>query len=144
VLRTEHPQLRRDLEYWNVVHEGEYFTFHTPYHLASNELPLSIVWAVEDGEATVIPRHGLLSEVIGAAKIDLEPGTIVKNTYMMYALNETAAEARSHRHIPYALLDGAEVLKPIKKDEVATWDLVKPRDDTMLYHLRRLQDGMFT
>jgi predicted homoserine dehydrogenase-like protein len=144
VLRTEHPQLKLDLEYWNVIHEGDYFTFYTPYHLASNELPLSIVWAVEDHEPTVIPRYGPITEVIGAAKRNIKTGAIVKNTYMMYGLNDTAVHAKEKGCVPFALLEGAKVVKDIEKDTTITWDMVDPRQDTVLYNLRKLQDRLFS
>ncbi len=140
LLRTQHPQLKRDLEYWNVIHSGDYYTFYTPYHLASNELPLSIVWAVEDHEPTVVPRFGLLSEVVGAAKFDIKTGTIIKNNYMMYALNELADTAKKDDSVPFGLLEGAALIKDIKKDQIVTYDSIAPKVDSMLYHLRMLQD----
>lgn len=140
ILRTTHPQLKIDLEYWNVVHSGDYYTFHTPYHLATNELPLSIVWAVEDNEPTVIPRYGLLSEVVGAAKKDLKAKTVIRNSYDMYALNDLAQTAKKEKLVPFGLLEGAVLTRDVRKDEVVTWDDVRPRADTMLYHLRMIQD----
>lgn len=142
VLRATHPQLKIDLEYWNVEHSGDYYTFHTPYHLATNELPLSIVWAVEDREPTVIPRYGLLSEVVGAAKLDLKAQTVIRNTHNMYALNDLAQTAKEERLVPFGLLEGATLTRNVKKDEVITWDTVQPRTGSMLYHLRMIQDRM--
>ena len=142
VIRATHPQIQADLDYWNVVRYGDYFTFYTPYHLVTNEIPLSIVWAVEDHEPTVVPRHGLLTECIGAAKRDLKAGSRIDGGggYTVYAQNDLAAVAKREDCVPFGLLDGATLLKNAEKDQVITSDMVALRTDTMLYHLRKLQD----
>jgi predicted homoserine dehydrogenase-like protein len=142
VLRTTHPQLQHDLEYWNVIHSGEYYTFYTPYHLASNELPLSIVWAVEDHEPTVVPRHGLVTEVIGAAKGDIKAGTVLRNAYHMYALNDRAEITKRKNFVPFGLLENAKAIRDIKKDEIVRWEMIEPKNDTALFFLRKLQDQL--
>jgi predicted homoserine dehydrogenase-like protein len=144
VLRTTHEQLKADLGYWNVVHEGDYFTFHTPYHLATNELPLSIVWAVEDREPTCVPRYGLVAEVMGAAKRDLRAGDVIDGAggFTIYAVNDLASVARREACVPFALLTGAKLVKDVKRDVVITRDMVELRTDTLLYHLRAMQDQL--
>jgi predicted homoserine dehydrogenase-like protein len=142
VIRATHPQIQQDLGYFDVVHTGEYFTFHTPYHLVTNEIPLSIVWAVEDHEPTVVPRHGLLAEVLGAAKTDLKAGTTLDGGggFTLYGVNDLACVAKREGCVPLGLLDGATLLTDVKKDQVITHDMVQLKTDTMLYHLRRIQD----
>jgi len=142
VARTTHPQLQADLGYWNVVHEGEYFTFYMPYHLATNELPLSIVWAVEDGEPTCVARGGLVAEVIAAAKRDLRAGETIDGGggFTVYALNDLATVTRAEGCVPFGLLGDAKLTRDVKRDQVITWDMVEVRTDTLLYHLRRIQD----
>lgn len=144
VLRTTHEQLKADLGYWNVVHEGDYFTFHTPYHLATNELPLSIVWAVEDREPTCVPRHGLVAEVIGAAKRDLHAGDVIDGAggFTVYAINDLACVARREGCVPFGLLTGAKLVKDVARDTAITRDMVELRTDTLLYHLRSIQDEL--
>ena len=99
-----------------------------------------MVLIVVDHEPTVVPRYGLLSEVVGAAKFDIKAGTIVKNTYMMYALNELAETAKKDNSVPFGLLEGARIIKDIKKDQIVAYDSVALKIDSMLYHLRMLQD----
>jgi predicted homoserine dehydrogenase-like protein len=142
VVRSTHPQIQQDLDYWNVVRHGDYYTFYTPYHLVTNEIPLSLVWAVEDREPTVVPRFGLLTEVIGAAKRDLPVGTTIDGGggYTVYAQNDLAATAKRENLVPFGLLDGAKLIKPLEKDQVVTYDMVELRTDTMLYDLRKIQD----
>jgi len=142
VVHVTHPQIQRDLDYWNVVRSGDYFTFYTPYHLVTNEIPLSIVWAVEDHEPTVAPRHGLLTEVVGAAKRDLRAGTTLDGGggYTVYGVNDLASVTKQENCVPFGLLAGARLVKNVEKDQIITYDMVELKTDTMLYHLRKMQD----
>jgi predicted homoserine dehydrogenase-like protein len=142
VIRATHPQIQQDLSYFDVVHTGEYFTFHTPYHLVTNEIPLSIVWAVEDREPTVVPYHGLLAEVLGAAKADLKAGTTLDGGggFTLYGVNDLACVAKRENCVPLGLLDGATLVTDVKRDQIVTRDMVQLKTDTMLYHLRSIQD----
>jgi len=144
VIRATHPQIQEDLGYWNVERTGDYFTFYTPYHLVTNEIPLSIVWAVEDHEPTVVPRHGLLTECLGAAKADLPAGTKLDGGggYTVYSVADLACVAKREKCVPFGLLDGATLLRDVKRDQIITADMVEIKTDTMLYHLRRIQDGL--
>jgi predicted homoserine dehydrogenase-like protein len=144
VIRATHPQIQQDLDYWNVVRSGDYFTFYTPYHLVTNEIPLSVVWAVEDFEPTVVPRHGLVTECIGAAKGDFAAGTTIDGGggYTTYAVAELASVAKQENLVPFGLLDGAKLVKDVKRDQAITYDMVELKTDTTLYYLRKLQDSL--
>jgi predicted homoserine dehydrogenase-like protein len=146
VVRVTHPQIQQDLTYFDVVRSGEYFTFYMPYHLVTNEIPLSIVWAVEDHEPTVVPHHGLLAECIGAAKSDLKAGTSLDagGGYTVYALNDLASVAKKEGCVPFGLLNGAKLLRDVKKDQVITQEMVSLKTDTTLYYLRQLQDTLIS
>jgi len=142
VVRTTHPQIQEDLGYWNVERTGDAFTFYTPYHLVTNEIPLSIVWAVEDREPTVVPRFGLLTECLGAAKADFRAGTTLDGGggYTLYSVNDLACVAKRESCVPFGLLDKAKLIKDVKLGHVITYDMVELKTDTMLFHLRRIQD----
>ncbi len=144
VIRSTHPQIQKDLDYWNVIRHGDYYTFYTPYHLVTNEIPLSIVWAVEDHEPTVVPRHGMLTEVIGAAKKTLKAGSTIDGGggYTVYAVNDLAKVAREEGCVPFGLLEGARLLKDVEPDQIITHDMVELKSDTILYQLRKLQDEL--
>jgi predicted homoserine dehydrogenase-like protein len=144
VVRAPHPQIQQDLTYFDVVRCGEYFTFYTPYHLVTNEIPLSIVWAVEDREPTVVPHHGLLAECLGAAKADFKAGTVLDGGggFTVYSVNELACLAQREGCVPFGLLDGARLVKDVRRDQVITFDMVELKTDTTVYHLRKLQDTL--
>lgn len=144
VVRSTHPQIQKDLDYWNVIRHGDYFTFYTPYHLVTNEIPLSIVWAVEDHQPTVVPRFGMLTEVVGAAKVDLKAGATIDGGggYTVYAVNDLAAVAKGENLVPFGLLEGAKLLRNVERDQVITYDMVELKTDSVLYQLRKLQDEL--
>lgn len=144
VIRAKHPQVQEDLDYFNVIRCGDYYTLYTPYHLVTTELPLSIVWAVEDREPTVVPRFGMLTEVVGAAKKDMKAGTVIDGGggFTVYAQNDLASTAKKEGLVPFGLLDDAKLVKDVKKDQVITLDMVELRKDTTIYQLRMLQDQL--
>jgi predicted homoserine dehydrogenase-like protein len=55
-------------------------------------------------------------------------------------VNDLACVAKRDGCVPLGLLDGATLRTTAKKDQVITHDMVQLKTDTMLYHLRRIQD----
>lgn len=143
VVRTEHPQIQEDLKYLDVTGDDGYYIMYTPYHLVTSEIPLSIAWAALFQHPTVVARNGLVTEVIAAAKRDLKAGETVdgQGGAMVYALNDLYATAGAEKLVPLGLLPGARLRCDVRKDQVITYDMVDLKTDTMLYHLRRLQDA---
>lgn len=72
------------------------------------------------------------------------PGDIVDGGggFTVYASNDWAYIAKEQKLVPFGLLDHAKVIAPIKKGEPVTFDHVEVRKDTVLYHLRELQDSL--
>lgn len=142
VVRATHPQIQQDLDYFNVIRSGDYFTFYTPYHLVTSEIPLSIVWAVDDGQPTCVPHYGLLAEVMGAAKSDLPAGAVLDagGGSTVYGVNDLATVARREGGVPLGLLEGARLLRDVPRGQVVTRDAVELKTDSLLYSLRMVQD----
>lgn len=142
VVRAEHPQIAEDLRYLSVTGTDDYFNLYTPYHLVTNEIPLSIVWAVEDHEPTCVPYHGHLTEVVAKAKKDMQPGELLDagGGYTVYGVNDLAQATRAEGCVPLGLLEGARLVRPAERDQVITYDMVELKADTILYQLRALQD----
>ena len=121
--------------------DGEYQVFYRPYHLPGIETGVSVASAALRNEPTgVADRH--VAEVVGAAKRDLEPGDEVDGGggYTVYGRLESAAAAADEGHVPLELLDGAEVVESVARDEVVTYDDVELDTESFVYHLRRLQE----
>ena len=144
VVHTDHPQIREDLDYLDVTGSDGYYIMYTPYHLVTNEIPLSIVNAVEFHHPTIVPRLGMVTEVFGAAKRPLKAGEIIEGPggSSVYALNDLCERTRPERVVPLGLLPGAKLRRDIATDETITYDAVELRSDTTLFHLRALQDGL--
>lgn len=142
VVYTDHPQVRADLDYLDVTGSDGYYNFYTPYHMVTSEMPLAIVTAVLDRHPTIYPRFGLVTEVVGVAKRDLQPGEIIDGLggAMLYSSNDLYESARDKNQVPMCLLAGARVLRKVPKDQNITYDMVELRTDTRLYQLRKLQD----
>ncbi len=52
--------------------DGPNYILYRPYHLCSLETPLSAAMAVLDHKATIVPKAGLVAEVMTIAKKDLK------------------------------------------------------------------------
>lgn len=120
---------------------GDYQVFYRPYHLPGIETTVSIAAAALDGQATGAPSDRT-AEVVAAAKRDLESGEELDGGggYTIYGRLESAERADEHGHVPFELLDGAEVSQPVESDSVLTYDDVELDDSSFIYTLRTLQD----
>ena len=144
VVYTDHQQIREDLNYLDVTGSDGYYIMYTPYHLVTNEIPLSIVNAVDFRHPTIVPKLGMVTEVFGAAKRPLKAGEIIEGPggSSVYALNDLYERTCPERVVPLGLLPGAKLLRDVATDQSITYDMVELRRDTTLYHLRALQDAM--
>ena len=142
---TGHKQIQEDLKYLDVTGSDGYYNMYTPYHLVTNEIPLSIVNAVEFRHPTIVPKLGIVTEVFGAAKRKLKAGEICDGGggSTVYALNDDYEIARAEKAVPLGLLPGAMLVCDIDVDAVVTYDMVKLKTDTVLYQLRQLQEAGF-
>jgi predicted homoserine dehydrogenase-like protein len=124
-----------------VASDGKYQVFHRPYHLPGTETSVSVANAAIRNEPTGVPRSRE-AEVVGGAKRTLEPGDELDGGggYTVYGLLEDADVAEDRNHVPFELLDGAEVVSEIERDEIVTYDDVRLDEDSFIYRLRRLQD----
>lgn len=120
---------------------GEYQVFYRPHHLPGIETTVSIAAAALDGQATGAPTDRT-AEVVAAAKRDLEPGDEIDGGggYTVYGRLESAERADEHDHVPFELLDSAELTRPVEQDAVITYDDVELDDSSFIYTLRALQD----
>jgi predicted homoserine dehydrogenase-like protein len=145
VVRTEHKQIQEDLKYLDVTGSDGYYNMYTPYHLVTNEIPLSIVNAVEYGSPTIVPKLGLVSEVFGAAKRSLKVGDIIDGPggSTVYALNDLREVTEAEGVVPLGLLPGAKLKRDVSTDQTITYDMVDLNTSTTLYHLRALQDDLY-
>jgi predicted homoserine dehydrogenase-like protein len=138
-----HPRIRERMEDLKMGH-GPYFTFHRPYHLTSLEVPLTCARVVLYGKADMVPLPKPVAEVCAVAKKDLKPGdtldAIGEYTYRAWIMQ--VEEARAAKAIPCGLLQGGQVLKPIRKGELLTYDNATPPAGSKIAELRARQDRL--
>lgn len=126
--------------------DGPNYILYRPYHLCSLETPLSVAMAVLEHKATIVPKEGLVAEVMAIAKKDLKAGEFMDGygSYTCYGMIEEYKKAKEMKAVPIGLIDKkTKVLKDIKKGEIITYDMVEIDKTTLLYHLRAIQEEMF-
>lgn len=143
VTRTDSEQL---IDYYGhrpsitTSDDGAYQLFYTPSHFAP-ETTRSIASAALVNEPTGAPR-GHQAEVVAGAKRDLDVGAEIDGGggYTIYGVAAGAADAAEANLVPFELLEGAEVVEPVSKDDLLTYDHIEIDRDQPMYHLRGLQN----
>jgi predicted homoserine dehydrogenase-like protein len=121
--------------------DGGYALFHRPYHLPGVETTVSVALAAVRGDATGTAR-GRVAEAVAAAKRGLDPGERIAGGggERVYGLVERAGATPDA--VPLELLDGAELRRPVERDQTLTYEDVVVDRDSFLFHLRALGDDL--
>ncbi|QNH53422.1 NAD(P)-dependent oxidoreductase [Selenomonas timonae] len=125
---------------------GPLWTLYRPYHLCNLETPLTVASIVIDGEPTIIPLDGPVSECITVAKRDLKAGETIDGIggYTTYGSIATAQETYEKGYVVYALVNKNTRMKcDVKKGTLLTLDMVDLDTSTQLYQVRKEQDKMY-
>ena len=125
---------------------GPLWTLYRPYHLCNLETPLTVAKIVIDGEPTIVPLDGPVSECIAVAKRDLKAGETIDGIggYTTYGSIATAQETYEKGYVVYALVNKNTRMKcDVKKGTLLTLDMVEFDTSTQLYQVRKEQDQMY-
>ena len=125
---------------------GPLWTLYRPYHLCNLETPLTVAKIIIDGEPTIIPLDGPVSECITVAKRDLKAGETIDGIggYTTYGSIATAQETYEKGYVVYALVNkNARMKCDVKKGTLLTLDMVDLDTSTQLYQVRKEQDKMY-
>jgi predicted homoserine dehydrogenase-like protein len=78
------------------------------------------------------------------AKKDMKAGEILDSVgeYCYRVSIERADIARKENFLPMGLAKGSKLKVDVKKDTIITNDMVKIRDDSILFHLRKIQNDL--
>lgn len=122
--------------------EGKYQLFHRPFHLPQETLKSVATAALHDRPTGVVT--GQSSEVVAAAKRELTPGEQIGGGGgdTVYGRCVAAEVAREADLVPFELLGGAEVTAHVDADEYITSAELTLETDSVLYHMRKLQDRL--
>ncbi|MFC4542444.1 SAF domain-containing protein [Halosolutus amylolyticus] len=140
---NEATQIYLDQRYnINTTSDGRYQVFHRPFHLPQETLVSIARAALQDRATGVVTQQ--TTEVVAAAKRDLEPGETIHGGGgdTVYGQLEDASVAAEADLVPFELLSGAEVTRPIATDQPVSTDDVTLDTDSVLYQLRQLQDSL--
>ena len=125
---------------------GPLWTLYRPYHLCNLETPLTIGRAVIYHEGVIVPKGGLVSEVITVAKKDMKAGEHLDGIggYTTYGSIDTHEHAKEAGFVPFGLINKNAVLKKdVKKGQLLTYDDVDIDTNTLIYQIRQKQDEIF-
>jgi predicted homoserine dehydrogenase-like protein len=142
---TENEEIAYQMRYHSMGN-GPLWILYRPYHLCNLETPLTVAKAVIDGESTIVPIDGLVSECITVAKTDLKAGQYIDGIggYTTYGSIARAAESDVKGYVPYGLVTKqTRMLKDAKKGQLLTLDMVELDQSTLIYKLRKEQDAMY-
>ena len=141
---TSNQEIAYQMQYHSMG-PGPLWTLYRPYHLCNLETPLTVAKLVIDGETTIVPKAGLVSEVITVAKRDLKAGEFIDGIggFTTYGSIATKEDSDKAGYVPYGLVTkGAKMLKDAKKGQLLTLDMVQLDTSTLIYKLRKEQDAM--
>lgn len=142
---TENEEIAYQMRYHSMGN-GPLWILYRPYHLCNLETPLTVAKAVIDGETTIVPMDGLVSECITVAKTDLKAGQTIDGIggFTTYGSIATSAESDAKGYVPYGLVNrNAKMLKDAKKGQLITKDMIQLDTSTLIYKLRQEQDKMY-
>ena len=142
---TDNEEIAYQMQYHSMG-PGPLWTLYRPYHLCNLETPLTAAKVVIDGEPTIVPKNGLVSECITVAKIDLKAGQTIDGIggYTTYGSICKHEEAKEKGYVPYGLVNHKAVMKrDVKKGELITYDDIELDTTTLIYKLRQEQDKIF-
>jgi predicted homoserine dehydrogenase-like protein len=125
--------------------EGPLYCFYTPYHLCHFEAHNAVARAALFHDATISPEFGSRVDVVATAKTDLGEGQILDGIgfYMTYGQCENADTAHREGLLPMGLAEGCRLRRPVKRDEVLTYEDVEMPEGRLADRLRREQDRLF-
>lgn len=141
---TDNEEIAYQMQYHSMG-PGPLWTLYRPYHLCNLETPLTVAKCVIDGEYTIVPKNGLVSECITVAKTDLKAGQTIDGIggYTTYGSIAEKSESDRNGYVPYGLVTkGAKMLKDAKKGQLLTLDMIELDTSTLIYKLRKEQDAM--
>ncbi|MEZ5654080.1 MAG: Gfo/Idh/MocA family oxidoreductase [Burkholderiaceae bacterium] len=115
---------------------GNYTAMYKPYHLIGLELGISVASIGLRGEPTG-SAIGWQGDVAATAKRDLKVGEVLdgEGGYRVFGKLMPATDSLRIGALPLGLAHGIKIKRPVKADQILTWDDVKfdPKDPTVAF-----------
>ena len=114
----ENPYQQEMMQYYKMG-DGPFYVFYRPYHLCHVEALRSVAEGVLDERSLLQPDRGYQTDVYAYAKRDLEAGETLDGIggYCCYGLIENTDEQGDPPGVPICLVEGADVIRDVSKDE---------------------------
>ena len=122
--------------------EGPWYFLLQPFHLCHLEM-VGTIQAVLEGRRPLL-NNGRCPEVgvVAVAKQDLPAGTAVPRALGSFDFRGEAVAFAEHQNaVPIGLLQGAELIQPLRAGETVCWDQVRLPDSLALRIFRTLLES---
>ena len=144
-ITTDNEEIASQMRYHSMG-PGPLWTLYRPYHLCNLETPLTAARAYFYHEGVIVPKGGLVSEVITVAKKDMKAGEHLDGLggFTAYGSIDTHEHAKAAGYVPFGLVNKNAVLKKdVKRGQLLTYDDVAIDESTLIYKIRQEQDKIF-
>jgi len=123
---------------------GWYASMWRPFHIIGLETSVSVLSAVLRGEATGSSRE-FRGDAVATAKKDMQPGEMLdgEGGYAVWANAIPATRSLSLRALPMGLAHNVKLKRPIKKDQIVSYDDVELINDGDVVGLRQEMESSF-
>ena len=123
---------------------GRYAAMYRPFHLIGLEAGISIASAALRHEPTGAPRE-FRADAIAVAKRDLQPGDVLdgEGGYTVRGVLMPADESLTKRAVPIGLAHRVKVTKPLRRDELLTYDAIELDEGAQPVRIRREMESSF-
>jgi predicted homoserine dehydrogenase-like protein len=142
VIDSDHPGVEKFIKQFFGYQGGKGGALYRPYHMTCLEVPISIARAAVLKTETAKPKR-LFTEVTTAAKKDLTVGETLDGGggFTVYAQVEKAEVARNENALPFGFAEKIKTTRPVKKNQILSYEDVELERDDFLYKLRQIQDS---
>jgi predicted homoserine dehydrogenase-like protein len=124
---------------------GWYGSMWRPFHIIGLETSVSVLSAVLRGEATGCSKE-FRGDAVATAKKDMQPGEMLdgEGGYAVWANAIPASRSLRLRALPIGLAHNVKLTRPVKKDQIVSFDDVELVDDLDVVQVRREMEQRFT
>lgn len=138
------PIQQRYLDYYKMG-KGPLYCLYTPHIVVHFSIPFSAARLSLFKDVVMAPLGRPMVDVVATAKTDLCAGQVLDGIggFSTYGKCENADVTHARRYLPMGLAEGCRLARPVKKDEVMTYQDVEPRRGRLSDRLRMEQDAMF-
>jgi predicted homoserine dehydrogenase-like protein len=114
----DHPYQRSMLSYYKMG-PGPFYLFYRPYHLCHMEAMGTVLKAVRQKKALLVPEYGLRTNVYAYAKRDLHTGEVLDGIggYCCYGQIENTEQEHTAPGLPIALAHEVTLRRNIAKHQ---------------------------